>query len=180
LVVATSGPDRLQALDLPTGKTLWSSELSLSATTGPVIMGQRIVMGADRGVIAHSLLDGRPVDGWNVAGTAVSGELCTADGHIIYVDDRGHLMLLSEHNGLVMAEHAGATPGTAVIAGQGRVLFVGPQGLMTVALNDPAAKPEVWVDAPRLGRTGTVMVQARSRVFVGCFGQGLVCFGEHR
>lgn len=62
VVVATSAPEALVALDVPTGRTLWRTPLDETPRTGPVWAGGRIWIGKSKGAAAYDIATGRPAE----------------------------------------------------------------------------------------------------------------------
>ncbi|MBL7037053.1 MAG: PQQ-binding-like beta-propeller repeat protein [Pirellulaceae bacterium] len=58
VIAAFADPALLVVLDAETGAELWARRLDVVPTTGPILQGERILLGTEGGVIALSLCDG--------------------------------------------------------------------------------------------------------------------------
>lgn len=120
----------LAALDRPTGALLW--RCALGALTPPLVRGDRIYVGTDRGIEARSLLDGAPL--WKAEGRPSAGFVILSD-ELATVSDE--LIVLDLRDGSVK-RRAPARPGCAPLAGRGRLAWATEAGLML--------EGEPWVD----------------------------------
>jgi len=191
LVAATSHPPSLVALDRPTGAELWSIGLDAAPAADPWVHRDTVYLPTSRGLEARSLVDGspRPPHAWQPPGGAVGGDVAVDAAHIVYVDAKGHLVVLDRRTGRPTRPPVpGARPGTAPLLGGGVVLYEAADGkIMKLRLagageadGEGTPRPEEWADASWLGPAASPMVLSGTAVYVGRAGWGLVCLGEDR
>jgi outer membrane protein assembly factor BamB len=181
VVVATSEPRALLALDRPTGRELWRVTMDAAPTTSPAMEGAVIRLGTKRGLEVRSLVDGQQITGWRVEGGGVSGDFAVDAQHLAYVNDSGEAVVLSKADGSVLRRVAGAAPGSSVILLRDVALVDAKGGLMKVPLGaDVPAEQVQWADTTWLGKPAGPMVMSGSRVYVPRTGWGLVRLGAGR
>jgi len=188
VIVATSQPAALVALDRPTGAELWRVALASRPAAAPWVHKTRVYLPTDRGLEARSVLDGRPVAAhlWQAPGGGVSGDFVVDRARAAYVNARGEVIVLRRADGrLARPAVGGALVGGTPMLAYDALLYPAADGkIMKLPLaagdadaNTPPA-PVEWFDASWLGRPVTPMVMSGTNVYIGRAGWGLVRLGE--
>ena len=188
VLVATSDPPALVALDRPTGEVLWSTPLDHAPSAAPWAHRDRVYLAGPRGLEGRSLIDGSllPPRWWKTTGGGVSGGFVVDRSHIAYVNTDGRLIVLDRADGRLIVEPvAGAEAGTTPLLALDAVLYAAEGGkIMRLSLDvgdtprkPVPAKPAEWFDASWLGKPATGMVMSGSALYMGRTGWGLVRMG---
>jgi len=186
VLVATSDPAALVALDRPTGAVLWTRRLAQPPVASPWAQKARVYLATASGLEARSLIDGSrlPPEVWKAPEVGVSGGFVADGSRIAYVGTDGRLVVLDRAGGRAVVDPLpGAKVGTCPFLGHGAVLYAGQGGkIMRLPLDsgDGAAKGAEWLDASWLGEPVTPMVMSASAIYMGRTGWGLVRMGEAR
>ena len=136
VIAAGVNPPVLVALDRPTGSVLWRRPLEAVPTTSPVVHKERIYLGTQRGLEGRSILDGRPVNHWNIDESGVSADFALLRDLAVYVNNHGELIVVETSAGAVMSKTSGATVGRPPLVSRDTVLCIGKKGLLRVSLQD--------------------------------------------
>jgi hypothetical protein len=129
---------------------------------------------------ARSLIDGTACEDWKPTANGVSSDLAVDRETIVFVDDDGHVLVVSRQDGRLLCTHSGAIPGIAPLPSHGRIVYAAAEGLMVFAPDRPADPPTLWADTSRLGELTTPPVLSGSNVYAGMAGWGLVRLGASR
>jgi outer membrane protein assembly factor BamB len=180
LVVVRNGAHELAVLDRPTGKTLWSIGLPGEAAGGPILDGHRVFVPTARGLLAHDLATGLPVEEWQAPPDPLSDSLVMDRTLIAGITAEGHMLALDRATGREVARHPGARAGHMPLLERGRVLWLTDTGVRAMDRDTPQAPPAEWVDYSWIGTPTTGMIAHRSTLYLGLTDWGLVQFGEEK
>lgn len=172
VVLATSAPDRLMALDSGTGRVLWKVELPVRTLGAPVIHGAQVYVSTAQSLEKRSLINGSletrlnvwrgiralTVDSQQMLGITMNGEVQvgSADGVI-------------RHRWT--AANAAITP----LRGHGSVLFADNSGRLMRGSLDGSGQAQLWYAPGDKGRISHAPVVLNERVYVPIAERGLVC-----
>jgi outer membrane protein assembly factor BamB len=180
---ATAGENALIAMDLFTGRRLWSVPLAAAPVTAPVCADAvTLLVGTERGLEVFSLVDGRPLPAaeWPVAGGAVGGDMVVRRDFIACINRAGELVFVDRRGSPpVLRRIPGAMPGTSPLAGGETVLYVGADGgMLKLQSTDAEAKSAEWLaDTAALGKPDSPAVLSGTSLYMAWRGWGLVCIG---
>jgi outer membrane protein assembly factor BamB len=178
LVIATSEPAVLAALDRRSGAVLWRRELTVTPATGPVIDGDTVYLGSEEGLEARRLADGEAL--WTAALGAMATRpvLASADRLLCTTTD-GAILLLNRASGALLHRANGATKRSGPIEIRGEVLYAARNGLVRLRSENGTFESDTWCEVTRewLGEQTSPAVLADGCVYFATDAYGLVCAG---
>jgi outer membrane protein assembly factor BamB len=173
LVVASSSPPSVMALDRLTGLTLWQKSMASTLQTGPVTYRASIYVGTSEGVTKCNLLDGST--SWVCRTGPVAKALTMRDDLLACVTTAGEAMLVGT-DGSIVARLSGALPEVPPIFCGNLLLYAGRSDI--VAYDIAAKQTHRWLRSVRHGAITSPMVAANHCLYFGTAGSGLLCAGE--
>lgn len=182
LVVATVQPRILWALDLGTGKVLWSIPLSHPPIAAACIVGDQIVVPTAAGVELHSLVDGSVL---NIVGEdrvrrpLLTGDVDVLGGTLYYLDIDRQPIALDVATGRPQARSPLAFAPKQWTLAANRLLIHDNARVYSLGLQGES-QPEAWwspVDGTAI--SGLIAISS-GRVYGVMDGHVLVCLGEGR
>lgn len=166
VLVALADPPRLAVLDAETGVPLWTAPLASEATTGPVLAGETVCVGAKDGLQGFALPDG--VLRWRAAETgAACMPLAVLDEQVAQLSGDGKLSLVHAQDGSTVKTIPGV-PGRLMplLASEG-LFYAARNGFARASLDASPAR-EVWFRLPAvLEKAVTPPLVVGGRVYVG-------------
>jgi hypothetical protein len=181
IIGAAEKPSEVIALDRATGMELWRQSLPHAPTATPILERNSFWLATQGGLEERSLLDGRSLASWTADAGIPSGELATTQEFIVFVNQKGEVIAIDRGQRKVTARVPGALPGQTPLVSRRKVVCAAPGRLMSVALGQDDATPELWLDlsmtAPKDGPPAGPLLLRDSRIFTVLPGRGLACLG---
>lgn len=144
LLVATSAPHSLLALDAPTGRTLWSA--AIHPRTGPVIRRNTVFVGTSRGVAACRLTGGALL--WEQPIGEPAAPLAVNDRWLVSLDRFGQISVLNLA-GVLVARLNGADPRGAPLLIRDTVFYATRHALQLHQIDSRDTMR--WLDTSAMG-----------------------------
>jgi outer membrane protein assembly factor BamB len=171
LAMCSDLQDELIVLDLPTGRPLCRRPLGARATTSPVVRGDRVYVGTERGLACVALTEAVPAalqrPAWQRGAAAVASELVVLRGHLAYVNQENELLFVSMDTGEVVRRATDALAGITPVLSRDTLLFAGSTGLCLWRPGDEDHEPELWLDDPVAAEWMAPMVLHDACVYFG-------------
>lgn len=177
IALVAKDPDRLLALDAPSGRLLWQVNLAASAVDSPVIMHNQVFVPTFDGMEMRSLRDGalmRSSSGWHS-----EIETYIDPDRFIAVTREEELIVGNPFTSEVRRMRLGARPGRPPLVGTNAVLFIVDDKIMRI-VPDESKPPEHWFATPNGAPITQSLVLADGRVYVSVAGSGLLCLEGRR
>ncbi len=189
VVVATTEPKTLLVLDRKSGSVLWRRDLDHRPTAAPLLRRDRLWLGTEGGMLALSILDGRPPTDWPASGheaareamsaAGVAGEVALTTRFMAWINDEGELIVLSTEDGELVHRAAGALPGTAPLISRQAIFYHAQEGVMRLLPHERDAAPRLWLDTSWLGEpTAGGMIADDGHLYLPLRGWGIVRAGS--
>jgi outer membrane protein assembly factor BamB len=176
LLAATRKPDRLMAMDLPTGRLLWSVPLPEEPVGGPIPHGRLVLLGSPKGLIAYRLVNGARSASADTG--CPSGPLVLAPGRVAYINTDNELILIDgrlETNPVRVGRVSGGVQ--PLLSADGVIV---PVGRALVKYDHDGESSQRWLSTGLWGQLTSPILVVDGRLYAGTQRKGLVCAGGRR
>lgn len=178
ILFTVSEKKTLAAMDRPSGKVLWQTELPAPATGGLFPDGTRLLLPSAAGLLSFDSVSGQPSADWAAPSDPMGDTLAVDRTEIVLITDSGGLLRLDRRSGAERFRTGGAVPGRRPLLERSRVFWLGETGIHSLSRDETDPQPFLWADSSWLGAPDTGLLAHRSKLHVGLRGWGLVTFGE--
>lgn len=178
-VVAIENKPTLVALDLRSGKTLWSTALTGSPRTGPVFAGDKLWVGSNSGLAAYDLVTGKELHKEELRAAKcgpVTVPLVCNDKLVAVLNETGEIVLISSETAEETGRIAGADKNKPPVLAEDALLYYDATGIKYCKLGQRRLSSKTWLNLEIFNaKVTSPAIIVKSHVYFATDTLGFVC-----